>query len=236
MLLNIFDGYGKIRTDLEKDQATIEALPDDHRATLFACIAAVNASTAGSERVVAARKDVRTKEAAYNEAAVAFERPPAPQLDPVTNLPINQGPHAEGPCNAAQKTAELMAALRAVSAAQHAGYVPAKVKTNKLKAAMEAAHEALLTARLELQNSTTALRHLERAAGEAIDGWRKCLPVMSRDTLMRDHVARGNAERLARVKRGEPAEPPKIVPEYQSEYDRVRGASKRKVRPLIGPR
>jgi hypothetical protein len=233
--ISIFNAYGKIR-DLsgKADVAAIEALPDAMRKPLFACIAACMALDAGENRVIEARKTTRIKEAAYDQTVMAYEQPSRTEGDADRAANARHVATAQAAMTA---TARRIAEIKAVSAAQHAGYIPPKPFKNKLKAAMDAASAALTEARTELQRATTELRKLEIKAGEAINAWRGCLPVMTRDTLMRDHIAKGNADRLARVLRGEPADAPKIVPQYQSELDRIKGAGKIKPpRPLMTAR
>lgn len=226
MALSIFDQRGRIRPlDNGADVAAIEALPDDHRETLFACLAAVTARDEADARMAAARNRVRELDAATTAELYA---------EPTTVTKIGELTLASPTRNADQKNAEHVAALRAVSAAQRPGYVPAKPVKDKKKEAIVAADNALLEARAELIRATAELRRAERKSGEAIEAWRKCLPTMSRDTLMRDHVARGQAARAARVARGESPEPPRPIPQYVSELDRVRGAGKPKPpRPLM---
>jgi hypothetical protein len=236
-LISIFDGYGKIR-DLsgDADVAAIEGLPDEpHRKALFEVIAASNARDAGSDRVVAARKAVRIKEIAFADASAAYSGV-VPLRDTVTGNADNS-PRAGATLNPAIKNAEHVAALRAVSAAQRPGYVPAKPTKNKLKAAMDKAEAELADARAEIYRATSELRRLETKAGEAINAWRACLPVMDRNTLMKSHIAAGQAERAARVARGEHPDAPKVVPQYSSELDRIKGAGKIKPpRPLMSGR
>jgi hypothetical protein len=227
MSISIFDQHGRPR-DLsgDADVAAIEALPDDHRETLFACLAAITAQAEADARMVAARNRVRELEAATQSDGRYAE--------PVTVTTIGEHTFTSPARNADQKFVEHAAAMRAVSAAQRPGYVPAKPVKDKNKEAMVAAENAVLEARAELIRSTAELRAAQQKSGLAIDAWRKCLPVMSRDTLMKDHVARGQAERAARVARGECPEPPRPAPKYLSEIDRVRGVAKPKPpRPLI---
>jgi hypothetical protein len=244
MTLNIFDAYGHIR-NLDDETDAIAALPDDQRAKMFACIKAVTDRDEGEARVVASRKRVRTAEAAYNEAVMALDQV-TPVRDTVTGFE-DHSPRAGANINPAIKNAQRVAAARAVSAAQHPGYVTAKPVKNKLKSAAEQADAELIEARAELQRATTEQRPLDTAAGETANAWRSCINIYSYDpslpehiarsnartALVKDQIARGNADRLARCLRGESPEPPKPVPNYQSELDRVRGAEKRKVRPLI---
>jgi hypothetical protein len=248
--LCVFDAYGKIRSDLESEAATIEALPDEARAKLFACITAVKASEAGQDRVSAARKDVREKDAVWNAALLAYEQTQVPQS-------------AEN-------------ALRAVIAAQRPGYKPtspdderkamakafakdvAKLEASHAKlrkdenspdaaikkvddelararallantqlpeqtrAAMDAANVSLAEARSELTRATTDQRALEATAGKAINAWRLCGTTPSRDENIRNYVNASTDERARRVAAGLSAETPKIQPHAsQSELDKV---------------
>ena len=229
--ISIFDAYGKVRTLSGKaDKAAIAALSDDQHKTLAEVIAACNARDAAEERVFAARNDVRDK-----EAAMTIREPgQSTDAEAARAGTVRRISSAQAAMTATERR---LAEIKAVSAAQRPGYVPAKAVPNELQAAVDAASAALLAARAELQAATTEHRKLETVAGEAINAWRACLPVMSRDTLMKDHIAKGNADRLARVKRGEPADAPKIVPQYQSELDRIKGAGTVKPpRPLMTAR
>jgi hypothetical protein len=121
------------------------------------------------------------------------------------------------------------------------------------KAAMDKANADLEISRVELRASTLDLHHKERLAGEATNQWRvtqnaywdPTIPehvarIRARDHLVKDQVARENAERLTRVARGESPEAPKVVANHQSELDRVmfeRGKTKVNRGPVYyGPR
>jgi hypothetical protein len=222
----IFDGYTIRDLSSPADVSAIEALSDDHRAKLFECIAACRARDAGSDRVVAARADVRIKEAAHNDAVDAHSGL-LQSRDSVTGVP-DYSPRAGANLNPVLKNAEHVAALRAVAAAQRPGYVPAKPVKNKLKTAMDKAAAELADARAELYRATSEARTLETKAGDAINAYRQTLPVFTRDDLMKQHVAAGQAERMARVMRGEHPDAPKVVPQFASELDRIKGAGKLK--------
>jgi hypothetical protein len=214
--LCIFDAYGKIRSDLDTEQATIEALPDDQRETLFVCISTVTARGDCENRVIAARADVRKKEVIYNEAVMAFD-----QTAPSDNM------HAEAkrnPKHAYEKDAQRIANIRAVSAAQQPGYFSPKIVKNKLKSAMDAANVALTDARAELTRATGELKVLEARCGEAINRWRMVQSTPSAEEVTRAYIASGQAERMRRVANGESAEPVKAASPNISELDKVLGA------------
>jgi len=193
--LYLFDGYGKIRSDLDTEAATIEALPDDHRTKLFECIAAVKASEAGQDRVATARGDVRQKEAVYNAALAAEQK--------------------------ANPPATHKSALTAVIAANE-GRKPVKVKINKeTKAKLTDADMALAESRTELNRATGELRLLETKASATILAWKACLTTPTADEVTRQYIKRGDDERVRRVAAGLPAEIPRPVPAHQWEIEKV---------------
>jgi hypothetical protein len=218
MTLNIFDAYGSVRPNvLETESDAVEALSDDHRQKLITCIKSVMTRDAGQDRILAARKDVREKEAIYNQAVMAFD-----QTSPSDNL---QAEAKRSPKHAYNKDAMRAAAHKAVIAAQQPDYVAVKAaKPSKLKAAMDAANVALIDARAELSRASGELRTLERNAGEAIDAWRKCLTTPSAEQVAREYIAAGDAERVRRVAAGFSAEPKVAVSPNVSELDKVLGA------------
>jgi hypothetical protein len=138
--LCIFDAYGKIRSDLDTEQTAIEALPDDQRETLFACIKAVTARDDCAASVIAARAHVRKNEHTYNNAVMVFDQ---------TTLSDNS--FAEGgrtPKQVRAKDAQRIANIKAVAAAQKPGYKSHDVASEiealaKNVAKLEAAHAKL---------------------------------------------------------------------------------------------
>jgi type IV secretory pathway VirB10-like protein len=122
------------------------------------------------------------------------------------------------------KAASQLAGARAALKAD-----PVMVKAN-----MDGLNASLALAHADFTRALRELRSLELASGTAIEAWRHCLPIITQEDLKRDYIARGQAERAARVARGESAEPPRAEPNYQSAIDRIRGTGKRAVRPLIG--
>jgi hypothetical protein len=227
-MMNLSDIFGTPLTDKE-----IAKMDPQASALVVAVINAVSDLNECEERRNKARIDVHTKQDALAAATLAYTQPWPGPVDPLTGLPIPEGPQAAPRINPAIKQREHVAALRAVSAAQLVGYKPVPPVTNELRVAMDAASDALQKSQLLLRRYAAELHALETKAGEAIEAYRKSLPVMSRDTLMREHLARNLAERAARVAAGLPPEVPKIVPASQCEFDRVRGAGKIKPRPLM---
>jgi hypothetical protein len=223
--LNIFDAYGKLRALTAEEQATVESFSDGMRADLFQCIAAVTARDECEARMFAARDDTRKKEAAI----VARE-----QLSRTEEDADRAGIEAQ---TAAARAAGLatvrrLAEIKAVSAAQRKGYVsPKPAVADKAKAAIDEAAAALAASRVELQRSTADLRALEIQAGECLNAWRMHLKIITRDDLFKEYVARGIADRMARVARGESPDLTTNAPTVTCEWEAARG--KRKPRPLI---
>jgi hypothetical protein len=167
-------------------------------------------------------------------------------LHPDTHLPIKTGPHAGANLDPGIQHTKRMEAARAVAAANRPGYKLAAPVENPLKIAVDAANDALLASQPAFRARTAELHASETKFTEAAAAWtasrgayyNPSLPEhiarsRAQAALHRDHAARLNAERHERVQRGEPAEVPKAVPNYQSEFDRKRGTAKRVVRPLI---
>jgi hypothetical protein len=245
--MNLFNG-NKIRAFDDADLAELNGLPEATYAAAIACIEAVNARDAVFEKHVAARSDVHDKQRLLAAAILAYEQPlPAP-LDPLTRQPITGatgqpiGPQAGARTNHALKQAAHAAAMQAVIAAQKPGYKSPKPVKSKLKDAADVARDAKDAADVALEDAQAMFRAVtkelvaaETLAGEKIEAYRQTLPVMSHDTLMKEHFAAGLAERQRRVDAGLPPDVPKVEPQYQSVYDRERAAAgeKRKVRPLM---
>jgi hypothetical protein len=232
MDFNIFDGYSRIR-DLssDEDKAIIEALPDNHRAALFACIEHVTAAMDREERIRVARAAVRDTQNAYNAAVNAFDHSTPTDLMADTT---------SGKARAKSEAARL-AAHRQVLAAQKPDYVPAKpVKITKSKAAVNEAALALTEARAELNRATGGLRALQEKAGAATNAWRACLTTQSAESVTREYLARGVRDRAARVAQGLPAHPVPDAPAHEWPLEavmRARGKTKTMRGPTyFGPR
>lgn len=195
----------------------------------------INPAVANAARVAAAR------------AVSAAQRPGHVVLSPAKEVARLEAAHAKlqkvkpQDIKAIAKLASEIASARTL--------LEQSERAEKLKAAIDAADAELVSARQELSAAISAQELLDRAAGEATNAWRvvtnqsayewdRTLPEhiarsKAQAKLHRDHVAAENAERAARVARGEPAEAPKVHPNYQSEFDRKRGTAKRVVRPLM---
>jgi hypothetical protein len=133
-----------------------------------------------------------------------------------------------------------------VSRAQQPGYKPAAPVENPLRDTVVAANDALIHSQAEFRSAMASFHALEAKFSEATEAYRQATNVYhdpslpphiahakAQAQLKRDHIAANLAERAARVARGEPAEPPKAVPQYMSPLDAKRGAAKRVVRPLM---
>jgi hypothetical protein len=245
--LSLFDGKGHIR-DLSSDAdvAALEALDASKRVAAFACIKAVKASEAGERRVEEARRAVHAAMDAHSAAVMAGTVTPR---DAVTGVAIST-PRAGASIDPAVRNAQHVAALQAASAANRPGYVaPKRPKTKATLTVAEKAHADLETAQAELRMAIRDQEALAAVAGVATNEWRTAINVgvytwdptlpehiarsKAQAKLHRDHVAAENAERAARVARGEPAEPPKVEPNFQSAFDAKRARMPRVVRPLI---
>lgn len=202
-MLNIFNAYGSIsRTALESEAATIDALPDADRKTLFACIKAVTDRDAGVTRANEARHDLRNKEMAHAAALDADQKanpPPSHQSELARVIAANQG--------------------RTIT--------PVKLN-KKARAALTEAETALTGARITLQKATAELRTLETKAGEAINAWRLRQSTPSAQDVVREYQARGNEER-ARIAAENPRAPNQASP--LDEIMLARGKTKPNRRP-----
>jgi hypothetical protein len=247
MTISIFGPDGSVR-DLSSaiDVAAIEALSDPQHAAMLTCVDACKARDAGSARVIAARLAVRAKEREYDAAVLAGSTVPRNSVSGVED----HSPRAGASNDPAVKTAERIAAMKAVSAAQRPGYVALKAaKENSKASAIDTAAAELAGARVEFGHALEDQKALEATAGVATDAFRlainefvfdKTLPEhlarsAARNALMKDHIARQNAERVARVARGEPAEASTPGPVATCEWEAARNVAKAKraPRPLM---
>jgi hypothetical protein len=211
--LGIFDAYGRLR-DLgsDADVATIEALSEDDRTKLFACIAAVTATEAGATRKVVSIRRVVELDAAYNAALAAWAKssPPQTQADNVRH-------HA---------------------AASRAGYVPEPVKINKTtRKNLDVATASLADARSEMNIANRELKELEAVSATATNVWRLCLTTPSAEENVRAYVNRSAQDRADRFAATGNAEIVAPVPAQQCELERVLQARGRtKIRgPVFSP-
>jgi hypothetical protein len=197
MLLNIFDAYGRVRDDLDSDEATIQGLPVDQRDALMACIAASLAADEGEARLVAARKARDLKNRAHDEALA---------LDNAANPAIL--PHE---------------ALRAVSAANGSNVKPPKPRklNNETRAALATAISELADARAEYHQAEVALKGLSAKRGEAVLAYMNSGKPITAEEVARDYQARGQAERQAIV---DGTAPIKVVPVRLSQLDETMSA------------
>lgn len=243
--LSLFDGKGRIR-DLSSDAdvTALEALDPDKRAAAFTCIKAVKASEAGEHRVEEARRAVHAAMDAHRTAVMAGTVTPR---DAVTGV-MDHSLRAGATIDPAVRNAQHVAALQAASAANRPGYVAPKRQKTKATPT-EKTHTDLEAAQAELRMAIKDQEALAAVAGVATNEWRTAINVSvyewdrtlpehiarskAQAKLHRDHVAAENAERAARVARGEPAEPPKVEPNFQSAFDAKRARMPRVVRPLI---
>jgi hypothetical protein len=209
--LAIFDGP-HVRAFSKEDVEKIEALPDDQRAALFEVVSMDRANIAASERHVAARTAVREKSDAYNAALNAFNG----NVLQVSTDGQPLGPQSEAKIDPRANAKREAEARAAVVAAQRPGYVPAKVKANPLKPALDKAETELADARVEFQRATIDFATAEHRYGEAVVAWRALQPTISRNTLMQDHIRKGMEERARRVAAGLPADMPTNAPDPTS--------------------
>jgi hypothetical protein len=221
-MLNVFDSYGKIAIDPERDADAIAELSDAHRVVLFEMIDAVLDRDNCETRVLEARKSVRTLETAYNEAEMAFSK--------TTVADQTQAEGKRTPKQRSAQDAKNIAAVKQVAAAQHPDYVSPKPKApSKLKVARDKAADDLGAARAELFAATGQLRTLEIKGGAAIDAWRKCQTTPTAFEVARQYQKRSQEERAKNVAAGLPAEPVAPVSPNISPLDRelaARGKTK----------
>jgi hypothetical protein len=77
----------------------------------------------------------------------------------------------------------------------------------------------LSVARSELQAATISLRALQCLSGNAMSDWLAACPPPSAEAVHRHGIAKAQAERLARVARGETPEPEPEPIKHQSPID-----------------
>jgi hypothetical protein len=241
---NIFDAYSKIR-DLsgEADQAIVEGFDDVTRQKLFDVIRASKARDAGEDRVTAARKSARQLEHAYNNSVMAFEQVNPVKTTQADNMraasaaqrpgytPKDDGVRVKALAKTVAKCeadhaklanqdkpnavalgkveADLARARKALAVSQ----LPAKTK-----AAMQAADEALASARAELLHAGADQKKLEAAYGASVNIWRGCLTTPTAEQVQREYMKCSQEERARQVAAGE------VVVAEKSELDKILGA------------
>jgi hypothetical protein len=216
-MLNVFDSYGKIAIDPERDADAIAELSDAHRVVLFEMIDAVIDRDNCQTRVLEARKSVRELTEAYNASVMAYDKT---KLEDQMKADAHRTPKQIN-----NQQAKAIAAIKQVAAAQGPDYVSPKVKApSKLKVAMDQAADELGKARAELFAATGQLRTLEIKAGAAIDAWRKCGTTPTAYEVAREYQRRSLDERAKNVAAGLPPHPVEPVSPRKSELDKVLGA------------
>jgi hypothetical protein len=196
--LNVFDAYGKLADDI--DPAAVEALPDNERDTLFACLAACRTAEAGENRRDAARKLVGELMRSHDAALAA---------DIAANPPLT---HA--------------ACLAEVSAAQRPGYKPKPAKADaKTRKALAAVIVELSEARAELTQAEATLRTLSAKRGDAIVAWMNAGPKITAESVHREMVA-AEGDRKLKIANGELPAPVKAAPVFMSHLDQVLASGK----------
>jgi hypothetical protein len=193
--INLFDAYGRV-ADLKDQAAAIEALPDNERDALMACLAACAAAEDGENAVSDARRQVGNLMREHDAALAADNEAAIPS-------------HAEN--------------VAAVAAANRPGYKPKPAKPRTTSAALGAAIASLAEARAVLNRADAAFRVLSARRGEAILSWMACQPKVTTFDVHREMVA-AEAERKLDIIHGRVEAPPVAAPVKVSELDRVLGA------------
>jgi hypothetical protein len=219
--LNIFDAYGKLRSDLDQEATAIEALPDDVREALFECIAAVKARDACEVRVYEAQHSVRNLEMVFRDALEADQGLVADDL-------AGTGYKAGRKANSVTHQSALAAVIAAnagrkiappkMDKKERAAHDAAEAALAIVRTARDEAETALAEARIVLQKATPELRDLDRVAGEKINAWRLCQTTPSAEEVTRQYLQRSQDER-ARIAAANPAEP-----NEKCELDKILGA------------
>jgi hypothetical protein len=242
-----FDQFGRVRKlDGKADEKATKALNENQRGKLATLISVSDERDESEQRYIAARSDVHSKQTALAAAQAAYEPELPSPINPLTGQPVKAERPAAANLDPAEQNRKRMAAARAVAAAQQPGYKPAPPIENPAKDAVVTANAELISSQAEFRKCMAEFHALEAKFSEATEAYRQSTngyydPTLAphianaraQAKLMREHIARCNAERAARVARGEPAEAPKVTPNYQSPLDAKRGAAKRVVRPLM---
>jgi hypothetical protein len=198
---SIFNEFGHLSDSI--DPAAVEALPDNERDALIACLAACRTAEAGEERVNAARRLVRSRMQEHDAALAA---------DHAAHPPIT---HQQ--------------ALAAVVAANRPGYKPRPNKVNEeTRKALAAVIVALSDARGELTQAEASLRTLSAKRGDAIVAWMNAGPKITAASVHREMLAKDGETRAA-IARGEIEAPAKPTRVFMSNLDQVLAGSAKDV-------
>lgn len=166
-----FDAYGHVSRNI--DPAIVEAMPDDQRAALMACLSAC-------------------REAEDCEANVSTLR-----------IAVNKSMHKHDAAllavDASMPKLTHQQALQATIAANDPAHYdkPKKPHVNpKPKANLAEALAELAEIRAELQKAIADLKILSRTRGESIGRFMKTQPPITFETVARAHIAAGDAQRV----------------------------------------
>lgn len=204
--LSIFTEFGTVSDDI--DPAEVEKLSEQEKHVLGDCLAHCRAAQAGEARVNELRLSVRDHQERYNAALEA---------DQAANPPMTN-----------------VQAWEMARAATNPHIPKSKLKkpNAKTKAALDQAGFELAQTQDNFQRAINSQRGLDKSRATAIVAWVSTQAQITFDDIHRETVARSNADRLARVERGEPADfslAAKVT--HVSQLDRdyaARGAVKKK--------
>jgi hypothetical protein len=199
-MINLFNELGKLSTDAI-DPLEVENLPEAERVALFACIQSARDAEAGEDRHSAARKLVHERMREYDAALEA---------DNLANPPILP-----------------RQAQDAVIAANLPGYVPKKIKADpKSRAVLAKASTDLADARAAFIQAEAAMRLLSENRGTKILAYMNSKEAITRDSLVREIIAREQDTKL-KIARGELPAPKSNAPVFTSQLDRVMSSGSR---------
>ncbi|WP_298107422.1 hypothetical protein [Bradyrhizobium sp.] len=213
-MLEIFDAFGNVRSDLDKLAAEIEQLDDVRREKLFGVVSANAAKREAEENLALARITVREREAAYHTALATrdkFNPPQTHQQALQAAIAANNGQTKPSADESLKKLADKVAALEKKTKADRKPEHEAELMAARKALAiarqpmvLAEANNALAAAQSNVVKASRALKDAERANGEAIAAWLSAnTDRVTHESLVRDAAMR-DAERALASKAKEP--------------------------------
>lgn len=241
-MLEIFDRFGDVRSDIADLADDIEKLPDGLRTKLFAVVEANSVKRDAEASLQAARADVRRRENEYHAALInlqKFQPPQSFQQALQASIDANAG-RAAKPSSVdvrvlAKKVADLeRKAKDKPELATELAAARKELAIARLPAVLEAANNALATAQATAVTCSRALREAERENSTKIAEWIAAQTDRpSHIDLVRQAAAR-DAERALAKKASEPPETgPKV---WEKQRVMMARGQERKPRTYFGPR